>query len=167
MSYVKSKSNILATRDEREELLQSELKVGRPATVFVSLAIPGEQKNRPGTAELFEWAWGSLGRTLPLPEPRCLGRDALGPFAVMQACTEPREVKRLCIRIETQRPAARLVDLDVYDSSGNPVDRASLGLPPRRCLVCDQPAADCQRLQRHSPEKILEAVDGLLAHIRD
>jgi len=141
--------------------------MGRPSTVFVSLAIPGARKNRPGTAELFEWAWGSLGRALPLPEPRYLGKDALGPFAVMQAPTEPQEVKRLCIRIETQRPSARLVDLDVYDSNGKPVDRASLGLPPRRCLVCDQPAADCQRLQRHSPEEILKAADGLLAHIRD
>jgi triphosphoribosyl-dephospho-CoA synthase len=58
--------------------------------------------------------------------------------------------------------AGRLLDVDVYDAAGRQVDRRSIGLPPRLCLACDQPAVDCIRAGRHSPGELAAAVSRLL-----
>jgi phosphoribosyl-dephospho-CoA transferase len=41
-----------------------------------------------------------------------------------------------------------------------------LGLAPRRCLVCAEPALECIRVGRHTPEELEEAVRGLIARAR-
>ncbi len=64
--------------------------------------------------------------------------------------------------IEAENPSARLLDVDVYRPDGSQVDRASLGLPPRSCLLCAEPARECILLRRHSNPELLERVDSLL-----
>jgi len=90
--------------------------------------------------------------------------DALGHFALRVLDADPLAVKRLCIGIEESHPAARLLDLDVYCSETGQIGRASLGLPARRCLLCDQPAVDCMRTQRHPYAEVIAKVHALLAH---
>ena len=102
-----------------------------------------------------------VGRTVP-GEPRLVEDDS--PY---RQFVDASETKRLCARIEAARPAARLVDLDVYDARGNRIDRTALGLPARRCLACVRPAAECMRLKRHEPEEIVQIADELLADFRD
>ena len=53
------------------------------------------------------------------------------------------EIKRFCVDLEEHAPYARLLDLDVIDEKGLPLNRESLQLPERRCLVCEQPASVC------------------------
>jgi holo-ACP synthase CitX len=131
--------------------------------VAVSLAIPGEAKAPPGAGALFAWAVDELVRALPGARLLHARSDALGPFALWAAPGAPAEVKLRCVEIERSRPAARLVDLDVYSPEGASIDRASLYLPPRACLSCDEPARECIRVGRHGFPEIVARARELLA----
>lgn len=137
-----------------------------PAFIFLSLNIPGEEKSPPGAEALFAWALESLVASLPGLSLLERGEDRLGPFALLVADQEAIMVKRLCISLEERHPAARLIDLDVYDHCGIQISRSSLGLPPRACLACRQPAVECIRLGRHGYREVAARVEGLLADFR-
>lgn len=167
MSSAKLRSEIIAARDRRQELLERQFSGGYLATVFVSLNIPGKDKNPPGAEALFSIALRCLGREFPDAENKVRSNDSLGPYAIISLNSEAVGVKRRCITTETAYPFARLVDFDVFNGNGIQIDRAMLGLSPRRCLICDQAAVDCIRLQRHETEEVLRKTDELLAPFRN
>ena len=76
-------------------------------------------------------------------------------------------VKERCLVIETDSPAARLIDLDVYLPDGKTIDRTSLHLPPRACLVCEAPARECIRLGRHPWTELVSRAHALLLDFND
>ena len=140
--------------------------VGGGATVIaLSLAIPGEAKTPQGAGALFAWAVGELVAAFPGASLLHASSDALGPFELWAAREAPAEVKRRCLAIEASRPAARLVDLDVYSPDGASIDRASLQLPPRACLCCEQPARECIRVARHGFPEIVTRARELLSDV--
>ena len=167
MSSAKLRSEIIAARDRRQELLQASLGRCCPATLFLSLNIPGPDKNPPGAGRLFSWALRSLLCEYPDMENLTQGSDPLGPYAVILIDREAAEVKRSCIAMETSQPFARLIDLDVFDGNGRPVDRAAVGMLPRPCLLCSRPAVECIRLRRHGADELSGRRDELLAYFRD
>jgi len=131
--------------------------------VALSLAVPGVRKVPPGAGALFAWALREIGRAFPGAERLDTRIDALGPFALWSTETWPDAAKARCVALEACRPAARLLDLDVYSPEGAPVDRASLLLLPRPCLCCDQPARECIRLGAHGFPELAARARELLA----
>lgn len=166
MSSVKFANKFLAAREARQELLSRALSAGRPATLFVSLNLPGPDKWPPGSTGLFLWGCEQIAETFHGSLLLAADRDALGHLALRVLDADPLAVKRLCIGIEERHPAARLLDLDVYSSETSQIGRASLGLPARRCLVCDQPAVECIRVKRHIFDEVISKTHELLAHFR-
>lgn len=69
-----------------------------------------------------------------------------------------RTVKHICCQIEETHPLGRLMDLDVLGEDGAPLERTALGLPPRQCLLCGQPARVCMRAKTHSREALEEEI---------
>ena len=137
------RESLLRARDKRQALIES---AGEPGVtvVFASTSIPGPGKNPEGLSRLFDAACEHLASRLGA-SPASRGLDALGPWAIFRTTLPAEVVKRIAVDRESARPSGRLLDLDVYDD-GRQVDRASLGLPPRTCLVCDEPAVECIRL---------------------
>lgn len=166
MSCAVSGSEILEARDARHARLLAALAAGAPSTLFLSLNVVGEEKTPPGAAPLF--AWGAARLAILLPGLREVHRatDRLGPFALFLGGWAPVLAKEAAIALEEESPAARLLDLDVYDGGGNPVGRRELGLPPRRCLLCEEAAADCMRLSRHDRHLLRARTDELLHPFR-
>ena len=153
---------VLAARDARHAALLRHL--GADAAVLaVSLAIPGAVKAPPGALALFAWALREVELAVRGARLLQASDDALGPFALLAAPGAPAEVKARCLGIEASRPAARLLDLDVYSPDGGSCDRASLDLPPRTCLVCDRAAHECSRAGRHAPAEVVARARELLA----
>jgi len=78
-------------------------------------------------------------------------------------------LKAALVELESRHSLGRLWDLDVIAASG-PLSRGKLGIAPRRCLICNQPAHACARSQQHHllelSAKIEEMVDafGHTAH---
>ena len=137
-----------------------------PAVVF-SLNIPGPEKtgerynlvHKAGEQELA----GQLASGKMEVIRRCIVYGACGREAFFIVRTGGRELKELCCRIEEQHPLGRLFDMDVYDREGCPISRSDLGKPSRRCFLCDAPAAECARSQRHSPTDITAFIEGTIS----
>jgi holo-ACP synthase CitX len=159
------RSDFLKARDERQKELDRILGEARPedaaSFLFISANVPGRDKLRPGISRLLRGALDSLHKTVGL-KVLFTRRDLLGPFHIASSNLLPLDAKRSALVIEAETPAARLLDVDVYRPDGFQVDRAGLGLPPRCCLVCAEPARECILLRRHSNTELVERVDSLL-----
>ena len=153
----------LETRDRRQDILNNLLVNGYPALIFLTLNIPGAMKALPGGFGLYKWGFDQLHTVFPDIRILIQGSDLLGPYTFFRLDADPLEVKKQCVTLETAEPFARLLDLDVYDSSGQQVDRNILGLPARSCLVCESPAVECIRLKRHPFEEVIARTHELLA----
>lgn len=165
MSYVRLRSELLATREAREAALADALRLAGESLVFASTAVPGAHKSPPGTAALLQWA---LELLRSIPGPLIVlgqGEDALGPYALLTLPCAPRRVKRACVALEDQTPQARLLDLDVYGRGGVRVGRSDLGLPARPCLLCQRPAVECMRLRRHDTAALASHAERLLSQL--
>jgi holo-ACP synthase len=153
MQYDALRTSLLAARDSRQALLDGMFPAPFPATVMLSLNLPGDEKGGARAERLFAWGEAALVEELATVGV-VRGSDSLGPFALYRSGLPALEVKRLAIELESRHPAGRLLDLDVYDPSGKAVNRASLQLSPRSCLLCPEPALACIREQRHTMEAL-------------
>lgn len=63
------------------------------------------------------------------------------------------QTKRRCCAIEDTHPWGRLMDIDVPGT-----DRATVGLPARKCLLCDNEVRYCMRAKLHSQEELLAKI---------
>ena len=73
--------------------------------------------------------------------------------------------KRACCAIEDTHPLGRLMDIDVLEPlehGAAPLSRSRIGLPQRRCLICELPARECMRSRTHSPEELQRRIDEII-----
>lgn len=159
----KTHSGLLDARDKRQDALALALGEGYPVVLFVSLAIPGRDKTPPGAEALFSWMSGRIAEEFPAATRLASSFDALGPYRLLGLEDEPSAVKRRAIALERAHPSSRLIDLDVHAPGGKQIDRASLGLAARSCLVCERRAVDCIRVRRHDCGEVLARMHALLA----
>jgi holo-ACP synthase CitX len=162
---------LLAARDARQVALEralAEARGGAAAVVTLATNIPGPDKQLHGVECVLQRGWQELvGRhELRLLDQRV---DALGPWRLAAAGgdLDPQQLKRAAVEIEGASPWARLLDVDVYDAeTAGAVDRGALGLPPRACLLCGEPAHGCARARRHDRRARERRVHVLLAESR-
>lgn len=156
---------LLAARDERQRELDRILgQAGAEdaaSLLLISANVPGCDKFRPGISSLLRGALDSLHDAVGL-KVLFTRRDLLGPFYIASSNRLPIDAKRAAMLLEAENPSARLLDVDVYRLDGFQVDRAGIGLPPRCCLLCAEPARECILLKRHSNAELQERVDSLL-----
>lgn len=121
--------------------------------ISFTLNIAGGVKSFP----LFSYAF-ALGKESILLQLQFAGAEVLQQEEVHQPTgdelclltdLEPLEVKRLMTQIEEDGALGRLFDIDVMTAESPKISRQQLGLPPRRCLLCEQQAAVCARSQAH------------------
>ena len=48
------------------------------------------------------------------------------------------------------------------EPSPRPMTRAEIGLPERRCLICERPARECIRARRHTADELLARYNEIL-----
>ena len=166
MLSAKLKSELLAAREQRE---MQRLTVGREVDrtlLQIGLNLPGIDKSPAGGAELLRWALQCCHGLLPAAELLLQGEDLLGPWALLSTSLSAVDVKRRTVVVETQRAAARLLDIDVYDLHGMVVGRREIAVKPRGCLLCSLNAVDCIRLKNHDYSELKVRIDELLAPFR-
>jgi triphosphoribosyl-dephospho-CoA synthase len=168
MNESQLQARFLEARDDRQRELQRALAEagarGAASVVMASANVPGAVKDRPGLAGMVHGALDGLEDAIGLKVT--LSRvDALGPFHLGHARVAPQDAKQAALALEEATLAGRLLDLDVYRLDGSQLDRAELGLTPRPCLVCGEPARDCMLLRRHAQGDLVMRVDALLAAV--
>lgn len=156
---------MLAARDDRYLKQQSLIKADSESVVVVGTVVtPG---NRKRTRE-------SLVTGRAMEEAICKALE--GNLAHVESCDlatgyevylqirnlTPEEVKRRTCKAEETHPLGRLFDIDVLDGEGRPINRQSVGLKARTCLLCGDDARICMRLGRHSYDELSEHIHNMV-----
>ncbi|WP_261858552.1 citrate lyase holo-[acyl-carrier protein] synthase [Photobacterium sanguinicancri] len=71
-------------------------------------------------------------------------------------------LKKQLIQLESTHPLGRLMDIDVLNGSLRPLSRSNIGLPSRRCIICDDDAKNCARSRRHSLQNLYMEIEEML-----
>ncbi|MGD9939164.1 MAG: citrate lyase holo-[acyl-carrier protein] synthase [Clostridia bacterium] len=158
---------VLAERECWAADTQAVLASGVRSVVRLSARMPASLRSR-GLADrpvgwgvaAFEAECRRLGLSLQHLGP---GRGTLGPWVLWTSDNEPFLLKQAALLVEEESVQGQLLDLDVHGQAG-PVSRALLGLSPRPCVVCGQPAAVCTGRSIHSPSAVQAAFLDLLEH---
>ncbi|WP_432093449.1 citrate lyase holo-[acyl-carrier protein] synthase [Streptomyces sp. bgisy100] len=143
---------VLAWRDRLDAEARAAHRPGH-TTVAVSQRAPAGSFT-PAEAERLHRA--ALDRLRPLLPPVPVQRTypaPAGPVTLLVVVGGAHRAKLGCLRMEQHDTVGELTDADVV--LPRPLGRADLGLPPRACLVCDEPAKRCIVLGRHPRELLL------------
>ena len=71
-------------------------------------------------------------------------------------------VKKLTVQLEDSCDLGRLYDMDVISALGEKQSREQMGLPGRKCLICDQPASVCGPVRAHSAAQLWQRTEQIL-----
>lgn len=163
---------LLARREERQAEQVALLRATGLPLVSLTVVSPGPDKDGPATATAFTQASVALDELLAASGWRGAAghncRRVTGPERLVAVMAPAERLKRALVRLEDAHPLGRLWDLDVVTGPGPhglPVvlGRRELGLPARRCLVCDAGAAGCGRAVAHPLPVVLAARDAVAA----
>lgn len=156
---------ILAAREQRWATQKELLRQFQKPLICFTLNIPGPEKNHFLTS--YGFALGDRLLREALPEGKLLQETrrvtAAGQEGFYTVDASPEELKGICVRLEEKTSGGRVFDLDVLRPDGSKAERGELGIPGRKCLLCDEPATVCGRSRRHSLAELQEKTWQLLA----
>lgn len=146
--------------DQRERRMyaieETKEKYPNHSIISYKLNIPGATKNNDDLLFAFQEGLKKIKNAKVIKDWRT---NPTGPEAILIYPKESNETKKDMILIEEEFPLGRLYDLDVLDS-----DRKTLGIAPRKCLLCDEPAHACSRSRKHDLEDVLAEIYRIIEH---
>lgn len=156
---------LLESRDRRAAR-QGELLAQYPGRVLLCLTVqlPGPEKRNELSLKIARAGVDAVKALKPeYEEVKDLETGFEGYFVFDM---EPLALKKLAASIEDTHPLGRLMDLDVMCHSERserilPLSRADIGLPERKCLLCENPARYCMRARTHTTEELLKRIEQI------
>lgn len=153
---------VLAAREHRWETRLSIVRKTKRSLITITLCLPVAFRTQDQYLPLFKQLCTQFRTWLAEEGIRTEFEDMLrgddGPAFLLTAEIEAGELKKYCVMAEEQIAGGRMLDIDVMDALGNPIGRSDIGLPPRLCFLCDNPASICVAGKRHSKEEIADFV---------
>ncbi|MDB1692882.1 citrate lyase holo-[acyl-carrier protein] synthase [Enterococcus casseliflavus] len=149
-------TDMLQARENRSSLQRELLAADEKAALLVAtMNIPGPVKNSAPLTAIFEELITEIEEAVKelIPLANLYRSLETGPEYYLVLPTDPYELKRMMVQIETHHPYGRLVDLDVLAKTQDqllPISRTEIGLPARSCYICEQDAKVCGRSRTHS-----------------
>ena len=157
---------MLNAREQRAALQTRLLDSCRCPLVSFTLNIPGPVKVLPLTPQAFDAGISKIEDALADQGLPVVRREqviqATGLEAMWAVDTDAMRLKTLMAAIEDGGSLGRLFDIDVLDAGGKKLSREDLGLPPRKCLLCEQPAHACARSRAHTVQELTERIESIL-----
>lgn len=162
-------SEMLEARDRRSERQRLWLSGAPDASLLVlTVIMPGSVKRDSYSLTAAREALKALSLRFGREIRKVEEFDLLTGFEAFMLISMPAEqVKRIACEIEDTHPLGRLFDIDVINKDMTPLGRASLDIPPRRCLLCDNDARVCMRSHAHSYEELIEHIHSLVDSYKD
>ena len=74
---------------------------------------------------------------------------------------EAAEAKKIAVEIEESSPEGRALDIDIVTPEGS-LSRHDLGLPPRKCVLCESPAKECAAGRKHPYDELRAEIIRLI-----
>ena len=126
----------------------------------LTVQLPGPEK-RNQTSLAIAKAGVEAVRDVFKPEYEELRDLETGYEAYFLVTLSGTEAKRKACQIEDTHPLGRLMDLDIVTSNG-PIGRESLGIAPRKCLLCDNEVRYCMRAKTHTVNDLLARIEEMV-----
>lgn len=146
-------------RERRREKQISAIEAFGVPCISFSLNIPGSIKDKPVYRVLHQKGMvlldNSFGNFIKFKDLTYL---PTGPEAIIAVSLDAGVIKKQTIKLEDSTPMGRLFDMDVIDVNGTSLSRRDLGMPGRKCLICENEAALCARSRKHSLDQLLERI---------
>ncbi|QYM96438.1 citrate lyase holo-[acyl-carrier protein] synthase [Dickeya ananatis] len=161
-----SLDSLLAAKERRHARQQQLLALHRSTVVSLTLVTPGAVKDsalyrRAMTEAVAAFNDLCLARGWEVREQQLHWLET-GSEAFWAITKDALSVKAAAIALEEQHPLGRLWDFDVFCPKAGSVSRTLLAHEPRRCLLCDEPAHQCSRSQRHTLTAVVGRIDDML-----
>lgn len=84
-----------------------------------------------------------------------------GMYYIASVKIDAKILKQKMVELENES-FGRILDIDVFDENKNQITRNSLGLPERKCLLCENDARICIKERKHSTEELLKKVNEII-----
>ncbi|SFH64002.1 citrate lyase holo-[acyl-carrier protein] synthase [Pisciglobus halotolerans] len=164
-----SLEEVLENREKRAFFQQKLLERYSGSLVSFNCNIPGPIKNNPMIKQIFDVGKSALMIKLRENKVNVLMSkewdNVTGPELFLVADIRPSKLKKLTVQIE-ETTLGRLFDMDVLFKETTEqirsVNRQELGLPVRKCFVCEDEAKNCGRSRKHSLEEIFHSINKML-----
>ena len=161
---------MLAARDHRVELQQEFIERFHHPLICFMLNIPGPHK----VGEDFYWAFetglqriqDSLDQNAICIEAEKKEVAETGYVYYAAVDAEAVRVKELMCLIEDADRLGRIFDIDVIRKDGRKVSREEFGMPPRKCLMCEQEAHLCARNRTHKVADMVSEIHHIIEAAR-
>lgn len=155
-----------AVLEDKERLYRLQQQLLKPAVVLIQigLCLPGGPDYYPA-GKLSAEATRAVKARLLAERIEVFGETSvdtsMGPISLLTVATDAGVVKLMMVGLEEESPWGRLWDIDVITQDGA-LDRPTLGLTPRKCLVCDRSAHVCRRLGAHPLDEVIAAAQEII-----
>lgn len=167
-----SLEQMLEARDVRVEIQERLLhRYGLPIVCF-TLNIAGPVKLFTLSRKAFDIGKESIKKQLEKNQNALVAFEEkisdTGCEAFFVVMGDSEKIKKQMVEIEDNHALGRFLDIDVILPSGQKVSRLGLGMEPRRCFICDNPASSCARSRNHSLEMLMrETISRLKGYFDD
>ena len=157
---------LLASRDERQARQHAWLTRHHAPLVSFTVVAPGPIKDSELTRRIFNH--GVIALLALAKQSSWIVREqtalvsASGPEGLLSIEAPANDLKLATIGLEHSHPLGRLWDIDVLTPEGEILSRRHFALPARRCLLCEQSAAECARGKTHALSDLLIQMEALL-----
>lgn len=159
-------TQLLDIREARVQRQKALLHTHGGCLVCLTLNIPGPRKVTAQTGRIFAMAMELVCARLKglgchdIPQQQV--HTPAGSEGYFSVDLPPETLKAAMVEIEESSPVARLFDVDVLTADGKKVSREDLGLPGRKCLLCNRDAPICARSRAHRLAELEEKTVALM-----
>ncbi|OHE25214.1 MAG: holo-ACP synthase CitX, partial [Tenericutes bacterium GWA2_35_7] len=159
---------ILAAREQRAKTIELWLHQGHELVLSIRANMPTELRES-HEAYLVVRFFESLIKKRYTISDTIRFDSSDGPYTLFSlSLLNAKQFKRDLIQLEESIPLGRLIDLDLWQTPDQLWTRSSLGIPPRKCYLCDQPAHQCVRSRKHDVKDIITFIKRIVKqHLDD
>lgn len=157
-------SELLQSRDNRQAKQRAMFDKHRKTVLSLTLVMPGSEKRNALTLRLSPKAVALIRNCFGDSIVEEAEYDLETGFEALYAVDlDLHEAKRKACEIEDSHPLGRLLDIDVIGADGEPFSREELGLPARKCLLCNENARVCMRNRTHDTNEIIAEISRIMS----
>ena len=147
--------DILAAREARYALIKA-IDFNEVNVIVIKANIPGPNKNL-SLAYLLTNIFKNLVCRMIAVRDVSFYDGSDGPYYILKINKD--NIKDKLIALEESHPLGRFIDLDLFINQDHSLSRIDIGRGFRKCMLCDRPAIQCVREQRHYPSEIIDIID--------
>ncbi|HEY8804296.1 MAG TPA: citrate lyase holo-[acyl-carrier protein] synthase [Clostridium sp.] len=157
---------ILEARENRARMQIKLINMFKTTLVSFTLNIPGQEKRSSIYIKLHEIGIYLLEEELRKQKIEVVHKivkiTTAGAEAFLNIDADPMHLKKITVSIEEKNELGRLFDFDVFTINGEQISRRQIGLPERKCLLCNENAKVCGRSRKHSIDDLLNKVHQVI-----